>query len=282
MILIHGLASSHVHWRAVSRALGRGHFVLVPDLPGFGRSPLAGRGAGLQASARVVDALLDRLGEPAILVGNSVGALISMMIATERPGEVAALVLVAPPAPYSMRTPLDPGLALLFSAYCWPGLGELTREAWVRLHGSEGMVRSMLEICCYSPDRVSEHVVKAALSLSWERTRSRDEVHAFLALYRSVWLFLLNGWRYDRLVRQITSPTLVLQGMHDRLVPPAAAQRLRKLRADWSFVSLPESGHMPHLEAPEQFLGALLGWLDDVEGRSSVLRARERLQPAVE
>jgi pimeloyl-ACP methyl ester carboxylesterase len=271
MVLVHGLASSHVHWRGVSQALGRDYRVQVPDLPGFGRSPLAGRDANLRAGARILDALLDRLGEPAILVGNSAGALISMMVATERPAAVAALVLVAPPAPHPLRTPLEPGLAMLFSAYCWPGLGELAREAWVRLHGPEGSVQSMLQICCYSPHRVSEEIVEAALGLSWERSGSRDDVRAFLALYRSAWLLLLNSWRYDRLVRRITPPTLVLHGMHDRLVPAAVAQRLRRLRADWSFVNMPAAGHMPHLEDPDQFVGVLQGWLEEVDGRSQVL-----------
>lgn len=262
MVLVHGLASSHVHWRGVSRMLGRTYRVQVLDLPGFGRSPLAGRDASLRESAETLGRLLDRVRQPAILVGNSVGALVSMMVASERPDDVAALVLVAPPAPHPLRSPLEPGLALIFSAYCWPGLGELTREAWVRFHGPEGAVRSMLQVCCHSPQRVPKDIVEAALGLSRERSRSRDDVRAFLALYRSTWHFLLNGGRFDRLARGIRVPTLVLHGVHDRLVPAPVVDRLRRVRPDWKSVDLPGAGHMPHLEDPDQFIDALTSWLE--------------------
>jgi pimeloyl-ACP methyl ester carboxylesterase len=43
MVLLHGLGSSHVHWLGVTNAPAHKHRIHVPDLQGFGCSPLAGR-----------------------------------------------------------------------------------------------------------------------------------------------------------------------------------------------------------------------------------------------
>src|SRR5204863_477650 len=45
MVLVHGLGGSHANWLAVGPALAAHARVLAPDLPGFGRTPLAGRSA---------------------------------------------------------------------------------------------------------------------------------------------------------------------------------------------------------------------------------------------
>lgn len=235
----------------------------APDLPGFGRSPLAGRDAGLEANAELLSRLVDELDEPVILVGNSLGALLSMLVAADRPGDVAGLVLVAPLAPRPWLTPMDRNHALLFSAYCWPVIGEWTRDLWVRIHGPRGMVRSMFEVCCSSPSAVPTEVEEAALALAEERWEHDDDVHAFLAAYRSAWTFLLTARRFDRLAKAISSPTLVIHGAHDRLIPATATRRLHRLRPDWTFRMLDGVGHMPHVEDSQGFVRLVSGWLSE-------------------
>lgn len=266
MVLVHGLGSSHVHWLAVSRELGRTHRLHMPDLPGFGHTPLAGRSATVESYGRLLGRLMDELQGPAVLVGNSMGALLAMVAARERPEDVAALILVSPPAPRPLRAPLERNLAILFSAYTWPGLGEVTRELWVRLQGPEGIVRSTFEICCSSPEDVPEDVLHAARELAARRPR-HDDVHAFLSAYRSIWVYLLNGWRFDRLLREIQTPTLVIRGTADRLVPPVVSDRLSRVRPDWNYVSLEGIGHMPQVDDPESFLAATSRWLTGLEAR---------------
>src|SRR3989442_1670045 len=43
-VLVHGLGGSHLNWLQVGSGLSRLGQVLALDLPGFGRSPPAGRG----------------------------------------------------------------------------------------------------------------------------------------------------------------------------------------------------------------------------------------------
>src|SRR5438876_7924663 len=85
MILVHGLGGSHANWLAVGPGLAAHARVLAPDLPGFGRTPLAGRSARVRANVELLDRLLDAVAEdPAVLVGNSMGGLIAMMEAADR------------------------------------------------------------------------------------------------------------------------------------------------------------------------------------------------------
>jgi len=108
LLLLHGLGSSHVHWMGVAPALARRHRVHILDLPGSGLSPLARRSPGLIPASRLVAAYLDRLRQPAVLVGNSMGALIALLVAArERPARVPALAMVALPAPRPLGTPLE-------------------------------------------------------------------------------------------------------------------------------------------------------------------------------
>src|SRR5438876_959824 len=104
MVLVHGLGGSHANWLAVGPALAAHARVLAPDLPGFGRTPLAGRSAHVHAGVALVDSLLDTVADgPAILVGNSMGGLIAMMQAAACPEKVAGLVLVGPAQPRPRR-----------------------------------------------------------------------------------------------------------------------------------------------------------------------------------
>jgi pimeloyl-ACP methyl ester carboxylesterase len=255
-----------VHWRAVGPALARRYRLHVLDLPGFGLTPLARRSAGVFANSRLVGRLLQGLDRPAVLMGNSMGALIALLAAREAPDAVAALVLVAPPAPRPLLTPLEPTLTLLLSAYTWPVLGEFTRELWVRFNGPDRLARDMLETCCSAPDAVPLEIVDGIRELAARRARA-DDVHAYLAAYRSTWRYLLNRPRFDALLRSIDVPTLVIEGTADRLLPRMVTRRIERIRPDWSYVRLEGVGHMPQLDAPKEFLDALTPWLGRPSGQ---------------
>ena len=59
MVLVHGLGGSAVNWMAVGPGLATRARGLAPDLAGFGRSPLAGRSACVQANQRLLGRFID-------------------------------------------------------------------------------------------------------------------------------------------------------------------------------------------------------------------------------
>jgi len=263
MVLVHGLGGSHANWLAVGPGLAAHARVLAPDLPGFGRSPLAGRSAHVRANVELLDRFLDAVADgPAVLVGNSMGGLIAMIEAAERPEKVAGLVLVGPAQPRGSR--VDPVVALTFAAYAFPGIGERVlrwRAAWL---GPERLVGQTLRLCCADPAGVPAEVVAAHVALARERERMAWAQPAFLEAARSILAVLARSRDVRAMIRRITAPTLLVQGTEDRLVPLAASRALAELRPDWRLAVFDGVGHVPQLEAPERFVATVAGWLDGV------------------
>src|SRR5213594_978838 len=222
MILVHGLGGSHANWLAVGPGLAARARVLAPDLPGFGRTPLAGRSARVRANVELLDRLLDAVdGGPAVLVGNSMGGLIAMMEAAARPEKVAGLVLVGPAQPRPRGALLDPAVALTFAAYAFPGVGERFlrwRAAWL---GPERLVRQTLALCCADPASVPPDVVAAHVALARERQRMPWAQPAFLEAARSILAVLARRREVQATIRRITAPRTVWS----RSRPPARWQR---------------------------------------------------------
>ena len=96
LALVHGLAGMATNWRLVAPALARERRVVIPDLPGHGRSGRLGRGAGLDPFA---DAVLEVLAAedalPAPWVGHSLGGVVGLNAAVREPGAVQGLVLAS-------------------------------------------------------------------------------------------------------------------------------------------------------------------------------------------
>lgn len=97
LILVHGLGGAAPNWRLLAPALAESHRVVVPELPGHGRSaPLAEPPTSLDPFAEAmlaVAAAEDAV--PAPWVGHSLGGLVSLRASLLRPDAVSAVVLAA-------------------------------------------------------------------------------------------------------------------------------------------------------------------------------------------
>jgi 3-oxoadipate enol-lactonase len=95
VVLIHGHPFDRSLWRPQAKALGREFRMVVPDLRGFGESPVTPHLVTLREYAEDVEELLVRLGvERAAVVGLSMGGLVAMDLATTHPERWWALGLV--------------------------------------------------------------------------------------------------------------------------------------------------------------------------------------------
>jgi pimeloyl-ACP methyl ester carboxylesterase len=264
MVLVHGLGGAAVNWSAVGPGLAASARVLAPDLAGFGRTPLAGRSARVRANQRLLGRFVDELAvDPVILVGNSMGGMISLLEAADHPERVAGLVLVDPAVPRPRGVRLDPRVAMPFAAYAVPGLGERLLARHRARVGPEGMVADVLQVCCAEPEQVPAELVEAMRASTRERVGFTWADAAFLQAARSmITSMVLRPRRYLALIAEVDVPTLVIQGAADRLVPPAAIQALVRNRPEWTVHVLDGVGHVPHLEVPRRFVELLTAWLD--------------------
>ncbi len=98
LVLLHGLSSTGVHYLPlVSHVRPHVRRLLLPDLPGHGFSDIPAGGMRHEAlSAGVREALDAVLDEPAVIFGNSLGALAAIHYARLRPERVRGLFLCSP------------------------------------------------------------------------------------------------------------------------------------------------------------------------------------------
>jgi pimeloyl-ACP methyl ester carboxylesterase len=113
-VLVHGIGMSHRYYRPFTETLARDCHVLVPDLPGFGRSPRPARAPGVAEQADLVAALVESAGLVApVLVGHSMGCQVVTEVLARHPGAGGAGVLIGPVVDEEARSPLRQAARLL-------------------------------------------------------------------------------------------------------------------------------------------------------------------------
>jgi len=96
VLLIHGWGGSGRYWHGTAERLRAHSDVIVPDLPGVGRSLPARRAFDMEAHVAALETLLAQLHIPRVrLVGHSMGGGIAILLAARRPELVDRLVLTA-------------------------------------------------------------------------------------------------------------------------------------------------------------------------------------------
>ena len=275
MVLVHGLGGSSLNWMAVAPELSRHYRVLAPDLPGFGLSPPQARPPGVGANRDVLDRFIAEVaGGQAIVAGNSMGGLISLLEAADHPERVAALVLVDAALPRPVTARPEPRVLLVMGLYAVPWLGPWYLRTRAQRLGPEGLVRETLRLCCVDPSRVPPDVVAAHVDLARRRQQLAWGPGAFLDAARSITRRLLRPAGVLAAIDRVRVPTLLIHGDQDRLVSLAAATSTLRRRPDWTLEVLDDVGHTPQLEVPDRFTSTLLGWLDGLD------RAARRSRPA--
>jgi pimeloyl-ACP methyl ester carboxylesterase len=277
VVVVHGLGGSHLNWCPLASRLVADVRLLAVDLVGFGLTHPDDRGATVQANAVLLDRFLREVaGTPAILVGNSMGGMISIMEAATHPEAVAGLVLIDPALPLVRGVRPDRLVATIFLLYAVPGLGERYLARHRARWSPRQVVQEVLELCCADPARVSSELVAASVALAEERVAVRGVDAAFLSAARSLLRVSARRERYWSLMRSVRAPVLLIHGQKDRLVPVHAAREAAARNPDWRFEVLPDAGHVPQLEEPETVAGLLLDWL----GQQAASAARAAARPA--
>ena len=261
LLMVHGLGGSALNWMAVGPEIAEDYHALAIDLAGFGQTPLFRRLAAVGANAQLVHEFIEKvIGEPAVIVGNSMGGHIAVLEAAAHPESVTAAILVDPAIPGVHVTRPEPSMLGVMAGLTVPGLAEILLDRRARVLGPAGLVHETLSIVCADPSRVPHEVVDAHIQLMRERDRlGRQNGRAFLQASRSIGLRMADP-RFWTQVAKVRAPTLVIHGSLDRLIPVAAAKELVRRRPDWTVKILEGVGHVPMMETPALFMEALNEW----------------------
>jgi len=265
ILLVHGLGGAHLNWMAVAPQLAAHHRIYALDLPGFGRSPLAGRRSTIAANVVLVTRAITRLSRgPIVLMGNSMGGLLAIGVAALHPRLVDALVLVDPavPTPRGEFPPrLDSVSRTLLATAFMPRWGARRLSRAVAALGPESLVRETMRLVSADPSRIEQTVMDAHIALEAERLAESAWHESFYAATRSLVAALALKRRVLRWVQEVVAPTLLLQGDRDRLVPVSSARAIASLRPDWEYHEFAGAGHVPMLEVPGEFVEVVSDWL---------------------
>jgi len=261
LVFVHGLGGSHLNWALIGQALADGRRAVALDLRGFGLTPGTKQSTSVQANAQLLDRFLrEVVGRPAVLVGNSMGGMVSIMQTHAAPDSVAGLVLIDPALPAPKRLP-DPGVAATFLVYAVPGVGEYSmRRTQARLSPAE-VVDRIAKLCFADTSRANPQMLSASADLVESRRPIPKKEEAFLGAARSLMRVLVKPDRYVQKMSSIDVPVLLIHGEEDRLVPISAARSAAAANPWWETAFLPGVGHTPQLEVPGQTADIIAEWL---------------------
>ena len=223
------------------RALdGRADPIAV-DRPGWDGHSAA---SDLAGNARAALALLNSRGiERAAIVGHSLGGAIAAFLGAHHPDRVSALVLAAPAANLASLDALDhwltrPVVGRLASAASLTGLG---------LALSAGPIRERIA----RGSRLEDTYLRAsgrALLTSWARRAFATEQRALIRDLPEL----------EPRLTDVRTPTWIVTGAEDRIVPTEAPRRLARQIRGANLVALDRAGHLLPQLHPEQLTDAIL------------------------
>jgi 2-hydroxy-6-oxonona-2,4-dienedioate hydrolase len=247
LVLLHGAGDNALDWQWVMRPFATTYRVYAPDLPG---SPNSARPAVDYSPAyfeRFVAAFVDALDiGQATFVGNSLGGLIALRLALSEPARVTALVLVDSAG---LGRTVNPA----FTSVNVPGLGEAAMPLWRTPLGAYQRALGRTALLFAHPASAPREWVEEQRRLA----RSPGYLEAHLRALRAQ---VDPAGQREVLVDQLSllkMPTLVVWGARDRVFPESQAREAAARLQEGSLTVIPDCGHMPNVECPEQFVAAL-------------------------
>ncbi len=239
LVLVHGGGNDHSAWGLQTRYFAHHGFnVLVPDLPGHGRSQGMPSG-GIEGYADWLWRFVDAAGvEQAHLAGHSMGSLIVLAAAAQAPSRTASLVLIGP----SDHMQVHPDLLTAAAAndpVAWElitdwGFGKSAHKGGHQAPGLWLRGGGLALLASGPPDVLG---IDLAACNDW--TGALDAA------------------------AKVACPTLFLMGTGDRMTPVGASKGLRAAIADARAEILPDTGHMIMVERPNETIDILSAFLDE-------------------
>jgi pimeloyl-ACP methyl ester carboxylesterase len=264
LLLLHGIAGSSRTWRDVIPRLTDRFTVVAPDLMGHGQSEkpigdysLGGFATGIRDLLEVLD--IDR----ASVIGQSFGGGVAMQLAYQHPERCERLVLVdsgglGREVNWMLRVMALPG-----SEYLMP----LVFPGFVRDWG-DSLLRTI----------TNRGVRLGRIAEMWSAYASLAEAESRQAFARTIKAVIDPGGQtisaMDRLYLASSTPTLIVWGDQDDIIPVSHAYSAHEAVPGSRLVIIEGVGHFPQIEAPEQFVDALVDFIDSTE--PAALRPEDR------
>ncbi len=236
LVLIHGLGASAERWNNVIPNFAKHYHVIVPDLIGFGYSdkPVVDYTPDFFSMflGKFFDAL--EIKSPNV-IGSSLGGQIVAEYASAHPNNIKKLILVSPAGAMKQSTPaLD---AYIMAA----------------LYPNEQSAKNAFEMMESSGNEVDDRIVHGFI----ERMQLPNAKLAFM----STVLGIKNSEIITTKLHTIHSPTLIIWGSKDPVIPIMYAENFVSSIKDCRFYRMDGCGHTPYVQDPDGFSSVVLEFL---------------------
>jgi pimeloyl-ACP methyl ester carboxylesterase len=244
VVLLHGFPETGKCWDKVAATLAADHRVLVPDLPGYGRS---GRPESYEAPviASTVAAFMQAVDAPrAAVVGHDWGGGVAFRLALGHPERVERLAVINSPF---RKLDLRKGWHMLF--FNLPALPEM-----VTTIAGDRWIDTILRAAsanedAFEPDALAEY---------HEAYRTLERKRSAFAYYRTVTRRIIASRLQGRHARahgprgKIEMPTLIIWGEKDPALPLWLTDAIVHDIPHAEVVTIPDAGHFVPEERPER------------------------------
>lgn len=243
VVLLHGGgpgASGVSNYSRNIDALARHFRVVVPDLPGYGRSA---KGVNQKDPfgylADHIRGLLDELAiDTAHLVGNSYGGSAALRLALDTPHRVGKLVLMGPGGIGTTRGLPTAGLQSLLAYYRGDGPSRAKLETFIRSY------------LVYDGAAVPDELIDARFAASIDPDVIAAPPLRRPGSLRTLWRMDLSR---DHRLAKLTTPTLVLWGRDDKVNKPSGGPLLLNTMPNAELVMTSRTGHWMQWERADLF-----------------------------
>lgn len=240
ILFIHGLGSSADRWLDIPDALSLYFDTLAIDLPGFGGSDKpSDMNYTIEAFSDIVREFIDKIkiteeergnnkARTTTLVGHSLGGYIASRIAaTDNSNFLNKLVLVDSSGNLEEPTPL------------------LDEYLGAAMNPSKEKVRKVFEQMVANPLLVSDVLVHGFI----DRINRPGSKYAFESSLRNSANTQIGINNLNR-ISEKGIPTLILWGMHDKVIPTQHSQIFKEAIKGSTVTLIPSTGHAPFTEKP--------------------------------
>jgi 3-oxoadipate enol-lactonase len=245
LLLLHGLGSSGRDWELQLADFSRHFRVITVDARGHGRSQKPPGPYSVSQFAGDVAALLQKLAVgPAHVAGISMGGMIALQLALDRPDCVRSLVIVnsAPElVPRTWRQKVQLWQRLLLVRFC-----------------------SMRQIGAFIGRRLFPRPDQAPLLHIFVERWAENDKRAYVDAFRA-----LVGWSVSHRLGEIKQPVLVLSAEHD-YVPLAFKEAYVAKMPAARLAVIADSRHATPVDQPELFNRTVLAFLEEAKSRYKV------------
>lgn len=259
LVLVHGFGASIGHWRKNIPVLAdAGYQVFAIDLLGFGGSAKPAIDYSVDVWVELLkDFWTDHIQKPAVFIGNSIGALISLIVLARYPEITAGGVLINSAGGLSHRPhELNPPLRIVMSTFNRVVRSPITGKFVFNRIRQKAQIRRTL----YQVYRDRSAVTDELVDLLYTPSCDPGAQQVFASI-----LTAPPGPTPGELLPQVESRLLVIWGADDPWTPITGVkiyEQARENGKDITIIPIPGAGHCPHDEVPNVVNAQIVEWLE--------------------